>query len=484
MNRRFLWRWFRIGLVVILVCGSAVAAWQWFTAPKKEPTAAQIMARTSTQIVKIVVGPNVQVSKSMATIPHRETVIDADPSNSARLFISAIAKLPDSTHPGIVGYRSEDGGKNWSLAFERRPDRKEETLSDPALAFGPDGILYFVFMSYTDEDSEAWGTRLGTELAKGSLLFFRSPDGGKTWQAASTNRRFTDRPWLAVDCSKKEYRGRLYCTGDISSQGNRYMSLDVSADQGQTFLKSHTLPIAEKKQGWHFREGNPVVLADGTLAAIYHLSPSGSEIRPALHILFSDDGGQSVREGPRVPTHWYDPRVYSSNRTFFPQLAVDSTSPKYRDRLYAVWEDGCPQVRILFAYSPDKGQSWIGPTLLSEQPATAEDGNDYSAYMPSLAVNKDGVVAVTWYDSRGLPNDPSKSYPPGCNVRMRLSLDGGASWQPSLQANEQKIQASGKDLGDTAGIAADLEGNFHPVWIDDRTGTRQVWTAAVTVETK
>jgi hypothetical protein len=35
--------------------------------------------------------------------------------------------------------------------------------------------------------------------------------------------------------------------------------------------------------------------------------------------------------------------------------------------------------------------------------------------------------------------------------------------------------------GDTAGLAADAGGTFHPVWIDNRTGTHQVWTASVGV---
>ena len=35
--------------------------------------------------------------------------------------------------------------------------------------------------------------------------------------------------------------------------------------------------------------------------------------------------------------------------------------------------------------------------------------------------------------------------------------------------------------GHTAGMAADANGAFHPVWIDNRTGLPQMWTAPVTV---
>src|SRR5205807_1808861 len=35
--------------------------------------------------------------------------------------------------------------------------------------------------------------------------------------------------------------------------------------------------------------------------------------------------------------------------------------------------------------------------------------------------------------------------------------------------------------GDTAGLTADADGVFHPVWVDNRTGVPQLWTAPVTV---
>jgi hypothetical protein len=36
-------------------------------------------------------------------------------------------------------------------------------------------------------------------------------------------------------------------------------------------------------------------------------------------------------------------------------------------------------------------------------------------------------------------------------------------------------------LGDTAGLAADAVGTFHPLWVDKRTGVLQVFTAKVSV---
>src|SRR5437667_313434 len=91
--------------------------------------------------------------------------------------------------------------------------------------------------------------------------------------------------------------------------------------------------------------------------------------------------------------------------------------------------------------------------ILSEQ--TDNGDNAYGAYMPAITVNKAGYVAVTWYDRRGLPTAPGSIPPfhaPGCNVRIRLSLDGGETWQPSVQVNEKTIKASVWELKDTEAL--------------------------------
>jgi hypothetical protein len=118
---------------------------------------------------------------------------------------------------------------------------------------------------------------------------------------------------------------------------------------------------------------------------------------------------------------------------------------------------------------------------LSEQPDTDDPTQDYLAYIPCIAVNKAGVVAVTWYDRRGLPPAGGGGATKGWNLRMRVSPDGGATWAPSVQVTSKP--STGELTGwHTAGLTADAAGAFHPAWIDDRTGKPQLWTARVTVK--
>lgn len=106
--------------------------------------------------------------------------------------------------------------------------------------------------------------------------------------------------------------------------------------------------------------------------------------------------------------------------------------------------------------------------------------------MPAVAVNRDGIVGVSWYDRRGLPDvdlgdHRSDHRGTGGNVRLRVSLDGGDAWPPSVQVNQTPIKTKVWDLRDTAGLITHADGTFHPFWIDDRTGVLQVWTTAVKI---
>ena len=102
--------------------------------------------------------------------------------------------------------------------------------------------------------------------------------------------------------------------------------------------------------------------------------------------------------------------------------------------------------------------------------------------MATVAVNRDGVVGVLWYDRREASDN--LDYP----ARFAASFDGGLTFSPSVRVsaapNDPKTQRDGQAFvvtgGDTAGLTAAADGRFHAVWIDNRLGLQQVWTAAIT----
>lgn len=91
-----------------------------------------------------------------------------------------------------------------------------------------------------------------------------------------------------------------------------------------------------------------------------------------------------------------------------------------------------------------------------------------------LAVNRDGVVAVAWYDRRLDPEEVCQ------DVYLSVSEDGGATFRaplrvttetscPDVPGNEG-VSGSWPMGGDYSSLAAGPDGSFHLVWADSRDG--------------
>jgi len=156
------------------------------------------------------------------------------------------------------------------------------------------------------------------------------------------------------------------------------------------------------------------------------------------------------------------------------------------------------------AHSSDNGGTWSAPLAVDDDAVRSVLDNGPDDIAPQMAVGANGAVGVSWEDRRDNPDGVSYY------VRFSASLDGGESWMRSVRVSEA---ASRPDLdlagrvdafptimhganartdvaltngywesqGHTAGIAADVEGAFHPLWVDNRTGTGEVWTSKIAV---
>ncbi len=159
-------------------------------------------------------------------------------------------------------------------------------------------------------------------------------------------------------------------------------------------------------------------------------------------------------------------------------MAIDRSAGPFRGRIYTVWPDARHDRRtqILISYSKDKGSTWAAPRVVSDDSTAHSEAGRANNFMPAVAVNRGGVVGISWYDRRDNPDNI------GYWVRFSASLDGGETWLPSARVSTASHVASDdtrKNSGDTAGLAAGADGVFHPVWIDNRTGIPQMWTATV-----
>jgi hypothetical protein len=432
---------------------------------------------------RIEVGPNVQVSTARKDTAHFEVTMAADPGNSNRL-------LACSMMTGGVGvYVSFDGGKTWTA---RAVNLGAPRANDPTCTYCPSGVAYFTHkLKRTQGPSDI-----------DRLAVHRSLDGGKTWEPMNLGPQTTDRPWIACDDRPEAGKwGKLFVsynyhvhaeTATLQHKREEFLNavaLQSSTDGGKTFT-TFAMRALLGDSAHPFRQpgmGGTVVLRDGTPFFLYEHAQGGGAnpqtgktfvAASALMVARSSDSGETldpVFKVADIQTSYNKPNT----RTVTASIAADRSSSKFRDRLYVVWGDvRTGRTAIMLSSSQDRGATWSTPVTVSDAPGDATTGTDQ--FMPTIAVSNNGTVGVLWYDRRDVDDDLSYY------ARFAASTDGGATWTPSVRVSKAPHKAtakSGTDVtgGDTAGLAASPDGLFHALWVDNRTGVQQVWTAAISV---
>lgn len=434
---------------------------------------------------RIIVSPNVQVSTARKDTAHIEVVLAADPGNPQRLLACSMMT------GGVGAYVSFDGGRSWSAPVVSLGAPR---ANDPTCAYGPGGVAYF-----THKLKQTQGP---SDLDR--LAVHRSLDGGRTWEPMNLGPQTTDRPWIAFDDRPEAGKwGRLFVSYNYHVHSEsaplnhkqpdflNAVSLQSSSDGGRTFT-TFAMRALFGDSLHPFRQpgmGGTVVLSDGTPLLLYSHDQGGGP-NPAtgktmvaassLMVGRSIDGGETlepIHKVADIQTSYNKPNT----RTVTATIAADRSASRFHDRVYVAWGDvRSGRTEIMLSSSSDRGVTWSAPVKVSDAPpgASGEAGPDQ--FMPTVAVNKNGIVGVLWYDRRD--SDDNLSY----YARFSASTDGGATWLPSVLVSEAPNKAEGKSgtgvtSGDTAGLAASADGIFHALWVDNRTGVQQVWTSAITV---
>jgi hypothetical protein len=169
-----------------------------------------------------------------------------------------------------------------------------------------------------------------------------------------------------------------------------------------------------------------------------------------------------------------------------------------------VWgEPSSGHYHLKFSYSKDQGKTW---STVREIESTM--GPEINQFRHALAVNNDGTVGISWFDTRDVGD--RRAY----HEYFAASVDGGESFLPPVRVSseESALDAPGNtmlkptidspragadgvvhfyfddtserfpDGGDYTGLTADADGRFHPFWTDTRRGNFQAWTATVLVK--
>jgi hypothetical protein len=446
----------------------------------------------------VSVGRSVQITATRGNHEQKEFAACADPRDRNELAAAVMYDNKDDerSHQHAAVYVSHNAGATWSHVLEM------PLAIDPACAFGPDGMLYVAVMA-SDKPNE-W-TRVD---------LYRTNNRGKSWSLSDVSApkgRLFDRPWLVVDNSRSTHSGSVYFNAIVMDRawelpkGARVHGADMlvfrSRDRGETIDSAATIPRAEANPvpipfG---APGQMAVLSDGTVVTSHVRYGGQQDGRETSEMLaLSRDGGKTFEpafpvSGPmsKPPARPDGPR----SGHFMPMVAVDASKGLFRDRIYVIWVSANAGRRQLWmAHSLGRAaRQWAPAKVLDETAASSLDslwlGPHHSN--PSIAVNKDGVVGVTWAARNALTasdivENSSAPYQP----RFFASINGGETWSKSVALTPTPLrEKSGhlntfSDVSDFWGLTADAGGTFHAMWLDNRTGVPQLWTAPVTVNGK
>jgi hypothetical protein len=288
-----------------------------------------------------------------------------------------------------------------------------ERASDPWISFSPDGTAHYMALVFDDSVSEN-----GMSVASSS-------DGGVSWsepveikispaQDPVFASLFHDKNSLTADPFDSNL---VYATWTLFRTGNTTLLFARSTDGGSTWgppRPVNNFDRIDPAELAFFRQGAQiVVLPDGTLVDAFFrilFNQVTFEVTFEQTIFRSSDQGQTWERLDTVVSVFddvtaVDPELGIPVRDAgeLPDIAVDANS----GALYMTWQDGNANsaglTGIFVATSTDSGDTWSAPVRVNQGTV-----DTIQAFLPTVAVNADGIVGVLFYDFRNdvLGDDP------------------------------------------------------------------------------
>lgn len=356
----------------------------------------------------------------------------------------------DGGSHGIVTAASFDGGKTWTrrtMPFSRCGGGNAgnggnfERASDPWVSFAPDGTAHLMALVFNADGSNA-------------MLASRSLDGGLTWSApialiTDGAAAFNDKNTLTADSTDSRF---VYAVWDRlpASGGPAYFAR--SSNGGVSWEPAHSIydPGANSQT-----IGNVIaVQPDGTLINLFTQIDAlpGGAFNVILRVLRSLDKGITwsapITVADLLAVGARDPDTGAPIRdgSILGQIAAGADGT-----LAVVWADARfgdnTHDDIALSVSQNGGLSWSLPLQVNTPTGTP-------AFTPSVQVQADGTIAVSYYDLRN--NDASPASLPADYWLARSR--SGASWSESHIAGPFDMtiapNAGGFFLGDYQALVA------------------------------
>lgn len=404
--------------------------------PSENTAAPQILAaptNTST-VASATADPNLIQVSSLALDPAKQGYTQ-NTTSSARCGNSVVVGYEDSgaflrTDPKLtsgvpISFNgvsfSTNAGKTFTDIGFLTPGTFSQNalLGDPVVTCtSPTHFQYVSILNTTTPDGR-------NNLTGPSISF--STDSGKTWSAPQLiipldgTTEIADKPWLAVDPGNAH---RMYLTyTHISGDGCVNVQVLRSADSGKVWSGPVALNSDCNNPNIEMDTGSNVVVSPGGKVYVAYESfpvpPNGASFgENVIYFARSLSEGASfdkpIKIADVVPGGdgvYLNGPIHAND---YPQLAVDRTTGASRGTIYITWPDGRNHVvpdskapsgtyafpDIFVAKSTNFGLSFKSLGAISPTPKDFSGIHGRDQFLPTIAVDNDGEVAVCYYDRR------------------------------------------------------------------------------------
>jgi hypothetical protein len=417
-----------------------------------------------------------------STVPEAEEHIAVDPNN----FNNLIAMISDFSQNGGFNLSkfafSSNNGASWSENFVPTSGGDPATAdghvwqanSDPVVAIDKLGNVYLANL-YLQVDSSFNVTNDGyyvcaATIASGPKFTTSGCHAVRTSLKPSTV--LEDKEWIAVDNSTSRFSGTVYASWTHFTATSDMIFFSRSTDHGKTWSKA--IQISPTSQNGGVQGSQVAVGPGGEVYVAYEVFLASGQ---GQHFIAKSTNGGVSFGGAVAMSPTFNNLSFSAayRDNSFPALAVGPVSGS--GFIYDVYTDqpGTNSVTE-FLHSTTSGG------LAFTKPVRANDSTKGQRLMPAVAADKNGVVHISWFDTRN-----SGSNTDLLDIFATYTKNKGSSFAPNAKVTAKQINNGGSGfLGDYSGIAAGPNGKTsmaHPVWTDGGVGgstAGQMQTATLT----
>lgn len=419
-------------------------------------------------------------------LPESEMHAIVNPADPSNILVSAMRLNQGNQQEALLCpiYYSKDGGRSWNKSAFKNIPRETGALvaggGDPVFAADADGKLYFSWINLYLLNF--------TSIYMG-MFWVSSTDGGVTWDRAANDligrarivslsaTEAFDKQWLATDRTSSPWRNTVYAAMFHPDPAGIKIAVRKKAPDSLGFTQTSVRVSSADFRFVQF--ASTAVDPQGGLHVTFFASRDS--VTFSLYHALSTDGGSSFTAETKVsdvhfPRYSADERASSiagldTGRVYpCPHIVADHSQGASRGTLYMTWTgDGIDRYEgngtdIFFSRSGDNGASWSPPLVVNDDPR----GRVRDQFHPSLAVNENGVIAVTWYDRRD-DADNMKAH-----FSLSFSFDGGRSFAKNIPVTSQAMDfasAGTRNSGFTVGEYTQVvmtKTEAIPFWADGR----------------